>query len=158
MGAAVEQATAGMGATVQEAFAGPGGLREYVSLPLQGMGSLRDYVNVGDQPAAYWAQTQTGSAILGQIRQAARRITEHRMASGQPVDAAFRANLASAARAAVAGQERDVSMAAPVPPLTNMSAPFPGTAVFDQGGIAGQPTSVDTVAEAMEEQDAGIFA
>lgn len=165
MGATVEQATAGygMGATVQEAFAGsPRGLREYVSVPLsgygRGMGSLRDYVNVGDQAPAYWRDTPHGQSILLQIRDAASSITRQRLARGLPVDANFQRQLTSAALQAVSGQERDVSMQAPTPPLTTMAAPFPGQDVLMAGGIGGQPAGLPSAFEAMEEDDAGIFA
>jgi hypothetical protein len=157
MGATVEQATAGLGATVQEAFAAPS-LREYVSVPMQGMGAtgLRDYVNIGDTAPQFWSQSPRGQAILGQIRDAARRLTTERLASGQPVDAKFQADLKRAAMQTVQGQTHDVSMAAPVPPLTDIINP--GVPAVDQGGVWGQPTGIQDVAEAMEDDDAGIFA
>lgn len=160
MGAMVEQATAGygMGATVEEAFAGSRGLREYVSTPLSGLrGGLRDYVNLGDQPQAWWQDTAQGSAIMGEIRNATTQLVQQRMASGRPVDQKFRQNLIAAARDAVKGQERDVSMAAPVAPLTREAAPFPGAQVgemFDGGGI---PASIPSASEAMDDADGGIF-
>ena len=157
MGATVSQATAGMGATVQEAFAAPS-LREYVSVPMQGMGAtgLRDYVNIGDAAPQFWSQTPRGQAILGQIRGAARRLTAERLASGQPVDAKFKADLTRAALQTVQGQDHDVSMAAPVPPLTDIINP--GVPAVDQGGVWGQPAGIQDVVEAMEDDDAGIFA
>lgn len=158
MGATVEQATAGLGATVQEAFAAPS-LREYVSVPLEGMGGsgLRDYINLdAGQAPQFWSQSPRGQAILGQIRGAARRLTAERLASGQPVDAKFKADLTRAAMQTVQGQDHDVSMAAPVPPLTDIINP--GVPAVDQGGVWGQPKGIQDVAEAMEDDDAGIFA
>ncbi len=49
-------------------------------------------------------------------------------------------------------------MAAPTPPLTEMAAPFPGQIVADQSGVYGQPAPIAGAEEAMEEDDAGIFA
>lgn len=150
MGATVEQATAGMGATVQEAFAGPS-LREYVQTP------LGDYVNVGGRGARGWSQSAQGSAVLSEIQNAARKLTAERVRSGLPVDARFLQRLQSAAQQAVAGSERDVSMAAPVSPLTRAAAPFPGRYVGDVGGVAGQPVGIPSPDMYVDDDDGGIF-
>jgi hypothetical protein len=157
MGATVEQATAGMGATVQEAFAGGRGLREYITRPLSGLRGLNDYVQSGEQ-VQYWGQSPQGQAILLQIRDAAQRLTAQRRSQGLPIDAKFRQDLTRAATQVVQGEERDVSMAASVPPLTKSAAPFPGVYVGDVGGVAGQPVGIQGAQEYIEEDDAGIFA
>ena len=148
-GANVRAATAGMGAQVEEAFAG---LNEYVQVPLS------DYVETGG-PQAYWSRTSQGQQILGQIQQAARRITAERMRAGLPVDYVFRQNLQKAAIKAVQGGEKDVSMAAPAPPLTRAAAPFPGASVADVGWIAGQPAAIHASSEEYMDDggDGGIF-
>jgi hypothetical protein len=149
MGAVVEQATAGMGATVQEAFAGPS-LKEYVSTPLS------DYVPTGG-PQQYWGASPQGSAILGKIRNAAATITQERAAAGLPTGEAFKQQLTQAAMATVSAQPHAVSSVHPPSPNTNL-VPFPGAWTADQGGVAGQPASIGGDDSYMEDEDGGIFS
>lgn len=143
----VRAATAGLGANVEEAFAGFPSLKEYVSVPLS------DYVPTGGQ-VQYHSNTAEGQAIFGQIREAARRITQKRLAEGKPVDARFQADLVKAATQVASNGDKDVSMAAPGAPLTVTGAPFPGSAVMNAGGVAGQSVSIGD--DSMED-DGGIF-
>jgi hypothetical protein len=143
----VRAATAGLGAQVEEAFAGLRGLKEYVSVP------LNDYVPTGGN-VAYQHETAEGKSIYGEIREAARRITQKQLASGKPVDAKFRADLVKAAQQVAGNGEKDVSMAAPAAPLTVEGVPFPGSAIMPVGGIGGQPVSIGDDLE----DDGGIFS
>jgi hypothetical protein len=142
----VRTATAGLGAQVEEAFAGLRGLKEYVSVP------LNDYVPTGGN-VMYQHETPEGKSVYGEIREAARRITQRQIAAGKPVDEKFRADLVKAAQQVAGNGEKDVSMAAPAAPLTVEGVPFPGSAVFPAGGIGGQPTAIG---EDLED-DGGIF-
>lgn len=143
----VRAATAGLGAEVQEAFAGTRGMREYVQVPL---GSLRDYVMTGGE-----VRSAMSPSTLEAISEAAQAITARRIREGRPVDEQFRRALAAQAMAIQNGDARDVSMAAPGPALTREAAPFPGMQVMVAGDIAGQPAPIDGF---MDEQDGGIFA
>jgi len=143
----VRAATAGLGANVEEAFAGvpiPGTLKEYVAVPLS------DYVPVGDGQVGPVMNPST----LEQIQDAARAVTVQRIRSGKPVDGIFQANLMRAAEKVAAGG-KEIPHAPTQYPLTRSGAPFPGAGVPHRGAIAGQPAVIE---DYLDDQDGGIFS